>query len=124
MELLKAKDAIFRLIGQFHHATKFDDGELYICNYCESALERAFTVLEIEEDYIKLMDFCQMWEDNNRAIWAINIPNEPFGGITANDYYDIFKKDYEIYEKQFEKNDFADLIIDLVVSDKKINKLQ
>lgn len=32
LELLLAKDAIFRLIGQFHRATKFDDGELYIYN--------------------------------------------------------------------------------------------
>lgn len=95
MELLRAKDAIFRLIGQFHHATQFDDGEFYISNYCESALESAFDVLGIEENHIKLMDFCQMWDDNNRAIWAINIPDEPFGGITANDYYDIFKEDYK-----------------------------
>ena len=35
LELLLAKDAIFRLIGQFHRATKFDDGELYIYNYDE-----------------------------------------------------------------------------------------
>ena len=95
MELLKAKEAIFKLIGQFHHATKFDDGELYIYDYCESALESAFNVLGIEEDYIKLRDFCQMWEDNSRAIWAINLPNEPFGGITADIHYDVFKEDYE-----------------------------
>ena len=95
MELLRAKDAIFRLIGQFHRASKVDDGEYYIYNYCESALESAFDVLGIEEDYIKLMDFCQMWEDNNRAIWAINFPNEPYGSVTADMYYDIFVKDYE-----------------------------
>lgn len=60
IELLRAREAIFKLISQFHHAKKFDDGELYIYNYCESALESAFNVLGIEEDYIKLMDFCQM----------------------------------------------------------------
>lgn len=95
MELLEAKDAIFRLIGQFHHARKTDDGEFYIYNYCESALESAFTVLGIEEDYIKLIDFCQMWEDNNRAIWAINRPNEPYCSATADMYYKTFIEDYE-----------------------------
>ena len=90
LELLRAKDAIFRLIGQFHHASRLDDGELYIYDYCESALEMAFSALGIEEDHIKLMDFCQMWEENNRAIWAINLPNEPFNGITAVEYHDFF----------------------------------
>ena len=95
MELLRAKEAIFKLIGQFHRPTELSDGELYIYNYCESALESAFDVLGIEENYIKLQDFCQMWEDNNRAIWAINLPNESFNGITADVYYDMFKEDYE-----------------------------
>ena len=95
MELLLAKEAIFKLICQFHHAKKFDDGELYICNNCESALEAAFNILGIDADYIKLTDFCQMWENNTRAIWAINLPNEPFSGITASMHYDVFKKDYE-----------------------------
>lgn len=95
IELLNAKDAIFKLISQFHHATKFDDGELYIYNYCESALEKAFTVLGIEEDYIKLMDFCQLWEDNNRDIWTLNNPNELYCGVTADCYYSMFEGEYE-----------------------------
>lgn len=95
IELLRAKEAIFKLIGQFHSPTRFEDGELYIYNYCESALESAFNILGIEEDYIKLIDFCQMWEDNSRAIWAIGLPNESFGGITADMYYDVLKEDYE-----------------------------
>lgn len=106
LELLKAKDAIFRLIGQFHRASRFDNGELYIYDYCESALERAFTVLGIKEDYIPLLDFCQMWEDNNRAIWEVNIPDKPFGGITADIYYKIFKEDLELWERwETEEND-------------------
>lgn len=104
MELLRAKEAIFMLIGQFHHATKFDDGELYIYNYCESALEWAFDVLGIEENFIKLADFCQMWEDNNRAIWAINLPNEPFDGITADIHYNVFKEDYEFWQRRVEED--------------------
>lgn len=105
MELLRAKEAIFKLIGQFHRATKFDDGELYIYDYCESALESAFNVLGIEEDYIKLMDFCKMWEDNSRAIWAINLLDEPFGSITADIHYQIFKEDYERWERQCDEDD-------------------
>lgn len=97
-ELLYAKDAIFSMIAQFHRASRFDDGELYIYNYCESALERAFNVLGIAEDYIKLMDFCHMWEDNQRAIWALNGKN-PYNGITADIYYKIFTEDLERLEK-------------------------
>ena len=105
LELLLAKDAIFRLIGQFHHATKFNDGELYISNYCESALESAFNVLGIKEDYIKLYDFCKMWEDNSRAIWKINFPDRPYEGIPANIHYDVFQEDYERWERMFEEED-------------------
>ena len=104
-ELLYAKDTIFRLIGQFHRASKFDDGELYIYNYCESALEHAFNVLGIEEDYIKLMDFCQMWEDNSRAIWDINFPDRPFDSITADIHYEIFKENYERWERLINEED-------------------
>lgn len=104
IELLRAKEAIFKLIGQFHSATRFKDGELYIYNYCESALESAFDVLGIEENYIKLADFCQMWEDNTRAIWAITLPNEPFSGITADIHYDVLKEDYERREAWLEED--------------------
>ena len=93
IEMLRAKEALFKMIAQYCIPTKlFDDSdELYIYNYCESALESAFNVLGIERDYITLMDFCQMWEDNSRAIWAINIPDEPFNGIDAKIYYEVFK---------------------------------
>lgn len=67
-------------------------------NYCESALEAAFASLGIEENYIKLADFCQMWEDNTRAIWAITLPKEPFDGITADIHYAVFKEDYEHFQ--------------------------
>lgn len=102
MELLRAKEAIFKLIAQFHHATKFDDGELYIYNYCQSALERAFTVLDIKENYIKLIDFCKMWEENDRAIWAINLPDRPFGGVTAEIHYKCFQDDYEQWQREID----------------------
>ena len=105
MELLRAKEAIFKLIRQFHHVSKFDDGELYVYDYCEFALEAAFNVLGIEEDYIKLIDFCRMWEDNSRAIWAVNIPDKPFDGITADIHYEVFKEDYERWKRQCEEDD-------------------
>ena len=94
-KLLDAKRAIFKMIAQFHHPTIFDDGELYIYNYCESALEAAFEVLGIEEDYIPLMDFCKMWEDNDREYWV----NEPFDGITADIHYKCMKEDYESWHR-------------------------
>ena len=105
LEILLAKDAIYRLIGQFHRATKFDDGELYIYNYCESALESAFSVLGIKEDYIKLYDFCKMWEDNSRAIWSINFSDRPYEGIPADIHYDVFKEDYERWERMLDEID-------------------
>ena len=104
-ELLYAKDTIFKLIAQFHRATRFDDGELYIYNYCESALESAFEVFGIKEDYIKLYDFCKMWEDNSRAIWAINFPDRPYEGIPADIHYDVFKEDYECWERRINETE-------------------
>ena len=94
-KMLRAKEAIFCLIGQLHAPTQFDDGKLYIFNYCEGALERAFRVLGIEDNYIGLEQFCKMWEENSRAIWAIHNPNKPFGGITWNTHYSCFKDDWE-----------------------------
>ena len=100
-KLLEAKNAIFKMIAQFHHLTMFGDGELYIFNYCESALEAAFNVLGIEENYIKLIDFCKMWEDNDREYWAMN-SNKPFNGVTADMHYKAFKEDYELWQKNLE----------------------
>lgn len=106
-DLLYAKDAIFKLILQFHIPTKMDENsdELYIYNYCESALEAAFDVLGIEDNQIKLMDFCKMWEENDRAIWSMNIPNEPYDGATADIYYDIFKEAYEHYWDRYDEEE-------------------
>ena len=67
----------------------------------ESALEAAFDVLGIEENYIKLIDFCKMWEDNDRECWAMN-STEPFNGITADIHYKAFKEDYELWQKNLE----------------------
>ena len=103
-KLLYAKQAIFKLIAQFHNATTINDSDdLYIYNNCESALEAAFDILGIEEDYIPLMDFCKMWEDNSRALWAINIPETPFYGITAEDHYDYFYDEYKLWQRTLEE---------------------
>ena len=96
LKILFFKDTIFRMIAQFNCPTTLhDDGELYVYNYCESALESAFSDLGIEENYIKLWDFCQMWEDNTRAIWAINRVGKSFDGITADIHYKVMKEEYE-----------------------------
>ena len=111
LELLYAKDAIFKMIMQFHHVSDiFNNGELYIQNYCESALEAAFNTLGIEENYIPLHDFCQMWEDNDRAIWTINSPYEPFHGISADIHYKIFKDEYDMRQRWLENVDIVTLV--------------
>ena len=107
LELLKAKQAIFKMIGQFCLPKKmFDNDEtLYIYNYCESALEAAFNVLNIEENYIHLMDFCKMWEDNDRAIWNICRPNDEYTSITADIHYKVFVEDYGAHLRWAEEDE-------------------
>lgn len=103
IDLLRAKDAIFRMIEQFHHCTQKDDGNYYIKNYCESALERCFQVLNFEDDEVPLMEFCQAWEDNNRKIWEYNsISKRPYKGLTAQDYYDYFIENYQHWLKSWD----------------------
>ena len=46
-----------------------------------------------------------MWEDNSRAIWKINFPDRPYEGIPASIHYDVFKEDYECWERMFEEED-------------------
>ena len=95
VELLKAKDAIFRLIGQYCVCFLGTDDNYYMSDYFESALEKSFDVLDFDRDEVPLMDFCQAWEDNNRKLWAINSPDEEYRGSTARDYYNIFVKSYK-----------------------------
>jgi hypothetical protein len=83
IKLLKAKRALFKMISQYHRATKIE-GKLCIYNYCQSALEASFEALGIEKNYIPLEDFCQMWEDNERAIWKY-YGNEKFESIYTKD---------------------------------------
>lgn len=95
VELLKAKDAIFRLIGQYCGCFLGIDDNYYMSDYFESALERSFIVLGFDRDEVPLMEFCQAWEDNNRKLWAINLPDVEYRGSTAQEYYDIFVEDYK-----------------------------
>lgn len=111
LKLLYVKDTIFRMIAQFNCPTTLhDDEELYVYNYCESALESAFSDLGIEEDYIKLWDFCQMWEDNTRAIWAINRSDNTFNGITADIHYKVMKEEYESHKRWLDMMDTCTLV--------------
>jgi hypothetical protein len=104
LQLLRAKEAIFNLISRFHIPTKMfeDSDQLYIFNYCEGALEKAFNVLGIEDNYIELEAFCKMWEENNRAIWAINLPDAIFNGFTWDIYYKCFEEKFQSWQKSFE----------------------
>lgn len=92
LTILKAKNAIFKLLGQYCQAVPDNDGVYWVSDYYQSALEYSFDVLGIKEDRITLKDFCQMWEDNNRSIWAITIPDREYDGITAQIYYNCFSK--------------------------------
>lgn len=96
VELLRAKDAIFRLIGQYCRCFLGTDDNYYMSDRFESALERSFIVLGFDRDEIPLMEFCQAWEDNNRKLWTINLPEE-YRGPTAQQYYNIFVKSYKIW---------------------------
>lgn len=110
-KLLYAKDAILKMIMQFNYPTTIcDDGELYIHNYCESALEASFNTLGIEENYIKLWDFCQMYENNDRALWAMNVPDVPFNGITADIHYHVMKEEYERRQRWLDNMDDVALV--------------
>lgn len=101
IELLRAKDAIFRLIAQFHHCSQNEkDGSYYISDYYESALERSFQVLGFEEDEVPLMEFCQAWENNNREIYKLY--DKTYKGVTAQEYYDSFVKDYQSWLKSWD----------------------
>ena len=95
VELLKAKDAIFRLIGRYCICFLGTNNNYYMSDYFESALERSFDVLGFDKDEVPLMEFCQAWEDNNRKLWAINLPGEDYRGSTARDYYNIFVRSYK-----------------------------
>lgn len=95
VELLKAKDAIFRLIGRYCICFLGTDNNYYMSDYFDCAIERSFDVLGFDRDEVPLMDFCQAWEDNNRKLWAINSPDEEYRGSTARDYYNIFVKSYK-----------------------------
>lgn len=95
VELLKAKDAIFRLIGRYCICFLGTDNNYYMSDYFDYAIERSFDVLGFDRDEVPLMDFCQAWEDNNRKLWAINLPDEEYRGSTARDYYNIFVKSYK-----------------------------
>ena len=105
--LLKAKDAIFQLILQFHRPSKIDDSEyLYMHNYCQTGLELAWEALGIKEDRITLMDFCKLWEYNNRAMWSARHGNDrPFDGCWEADfYYCLFQEKYDRFIKSFEED--------------------
>lgn len=95
VELLKAKDAIFRLIGQYCGCFLGTDDNYYMSDYFESALERSFDALGFDRDEVPLMEFCQAWEDNNRKLWDINFSDIEYRGLTAQEYYDIFVEDYK-----------------------------
>lgn len=69
--LLKAKDVVFRFVSEYLGPIKLNDHEdkMYLYDYCSSLWEKAFTVLEIDDDVIEEFEFYKLWEENNRQIW-------------------------------------------------------
>lgn len=107
IKLLKAKRAIFKMISQYRYATEIK-GQLCIDNCCQSALEASFDVLGIEKNYIPLEDFCQMWEDNERAIWKY-YGNEKFESIYTKDLLvKGFVDDYNAWQRRINEIDEED----------------
>ena len=102
LALLEAKDAIFKLIGQNYRCFHGTDGNYYMSDYYESALERSFDVLGFDKDEVPLMEFCQAWEDNNRKLWNVNLSDLEYGGLKAQHYYDNFVEDYNRNLKEIE----------------------
>lgn len=94
-DILYAKDCVFRLIEQFCTPIMLDDSTLAISNYCESALEHAFTLLGIEEDVIELHKFCNMYAENSKKLWKMKFPDLNYAFLTSDELYKIFEEKYE-----------------------------
>ena len=93
LQLLEAKEAIFRLIRRYCTPIHISDNnsKLYFYNYCISDLERAFNSLEISDDYIEEFAFYQLWEENNRKLWAAKGNTDEMPDMwTAEVLYSIF----------------------------------
>lgn len=93
LQLLEAKDAVFRLIRRYCTPIHISDNnsKLYFYNYCTSDLERAFNSLEISDDYIEEFAFYQLWEENNRKLWAAKGNTDEMPDMwTAEVLYSIF----------------------------------
>jgi hypothetical protein len=100
VKYLYAKDALFRCISQFGYETLNDKGELCLYDLCESALERAFSSLGIEEDIITKEDFYKLWDENNAKLKALNQPTIQLS------YYQTYmeNKDEELKQYNIRKN--------------------
>lgn len=90
---LQAKDAIFRLLADYLQPIE-KDGQYYMSHHFKGTLEKAFVELDIMQAEIPLIDFCQLWEDNNRAICTYWNNEYPYYGATAQMYYDNIVENY------------------------------
>lgn len=90
---LQAKDAIFRLLADYCLPIE-ENGQYYMSHRSIGTLQKAFLELDIIEPKILLMDFCQMWEENNRDIWSLWNFGYIYYGATAQMYYDTIVENY------------------------------
>lgn len=76
-ELLEAKVALCKMIGQFMYERTDDDGVEYFDNYCESAGEWAFSVLGFEEDSIPKTEFYRLYDQLMNELFMLRT-SEPY----------------------------------------------
>ncbi len=100
---LQAKDAIFRLLADYCLPIE-ENGQYYMSHRSIGTLQKAFLELDIMEPKILLMDFCQLWEDNNRAMHSYWNRGYPYVGATAQMYYDIIVENYLAHIDVFEED--------------------
>lgn len=106
LDFLKAKNAIFKLIIQNLVPIKYkeNDDRLYLYDYCESAYERAFSALGIEEDLISIEDFCKLYYTNTYAIDQYNGHNDERAAAFAEDAYSDLEDSYKRYQDKFKSD--------------------
>lgn len=100
---LQAKDAIFRLLADYCFPIE-ENGQYYMSHRNMGTFEKAFVELDIMQEKIPLIEFCQLWEDNNRAIWTFWNEGYIYYGATAKIYYDIIVEKYRAWVDGFEVN--------------------
>lgn len=71
-ELLRHKLALFAMIQQFVYSITDKNGVEYFDDYCESAVEKAFSALGFEHDRISKEDFFKRYDECRTKLCEMN----------------------------------------------------